>query len=131
MLLLQEWSEDESEEEEEESQQPISREDSGIQVDRTPQEDQERNDKMAQVTWTGKRTGLAVEAVKRRGRRRFTGRVYYCSGGTGCQGLAGAARGDAVLGSSLVTLSTQPPSALQPSERLVRRNRPVRPSLLP
>uniref|UniRef100_A0A8B9RBN1 Gamma-tubulin complex component n=1 Tax=Astyanax mexicanus TaxID=7994 RepID=A0A8B9RBN1_ASTMX len=44
-----EWSEDESEEEE--SQQPISREDSGIQVDRTPQEDQEQNNKTVQVTW--------------------------------------------------------------------------------
>uniref|UniRef100_A0A8B9K4U7 Gamma-tubulin complex component n=1 Tax=Astyanax mexicanus TaxID=7994 RepID=A0A8B9K4U7_ASTMX len=46
-----EWSEDESEEEE--SQQPISREDSGIQVDRTPQEDQEQNNKTVQVTWAG------------------------------------------------------------------------------
>uniref|UniRef100_A0AAR2L971 Gamma-tubulin complex component n=1 Tax=Pygocentrus nattereri TaxID=42514 RepID=A0AAR2L971_PYGNA len=45
-----EWSEEESEEEE--SQQPISREDSGIQVDRTPQEYQERNNKTVQVTWT-------------------------------------------------------------------------------
>ncbi|XP_073726412.1 gamma-tubulin complex component 5 isoform X1 [Misgurnus anguillicaudatus] len=46
-----EWSEDESEEED--SQQPLSREDSGIQVDRTPQEDHEQNDKTVQVTWTG------------------------------------------------------------------------------
>uniref|UniRef100_A0A671SK45 Gamma-tubulin complex component n=1 Tax=Sinocyclocheilus anshuiensis TaxID=1608454 RepID=A0A671SK45_9TELE len=45
-----EWSEDESEEED--SQQPLSREDSGIQVDRTPQEDHEQNDKTIQVTWT-------------------------------------------------------------------------------
>uniref|UniRef100_A0A673MXJ2 Gamma-tubulin complex component n=1 Tax=Sinocyclocheilus rhinocerous TaxID=307959 RepID=A0A673MXJ2_9TELE len=45
-----EWSEDESEEED--SQQPLSREDSGIQVDRTPQEDHEQNDKTVQVTWT-------------------------------------------------------------------------------
>ncbi|KAK2889310.1 hypothetical protein Q8A67_014685 [Cirrhinus molitorella] len=45
-----EWSEDESEEED--SQQPLSREDSGIQVDRTPQEDHEQNDKCVQVTWT-------------------------------------------------------------------------------
>lgn len=36
--------------------------------------------------------------------------------------MAGDARGDAVLGSSLVPLSTQPPPALQPDERLVRRN---------
>lgn len=46
-----EWSEDESEEED--SQQPLSREDSGIQVDRTPQEDHEQHDKTVQVTWTG------------------------------------------------------------------------------
>uniref|UniRef100_A0A4W4GM19 Gamma-tubulin complex component n=1 Tax=Electrophorus electricus TaxID=8005 RepID=A0A4W4GM19_ELEEL len=45
-----EWSEDESEEEE--SQQLLSREDSGIQVDRTPQEDQEQTSKTVQVTWT-------------------------------------------------------------------------------
>ncbi|XP_056316135.1 gamma-tubulin complex component 5 [Danio aesculapii] len=45
-----EWSEEESEEED--SQQPLSREDSGIQVDRTPQEDHEQNDKTVQVTWT-------------------------------------------------------------------------------
>uniref|UniRef100_A0A673KAL2 Gamma-tubulin complex component n=1 Tax=Sinocyclocheilus rhinocerous TaxID=307959 RepID=A0A673KAL2_9TELE len=45
-----EWSEDESEEED--RQQPLSREDSGIQVDRTPQEDHEQNDKTVQVTWT-------------------------------------------------------------------------------
>uniref|UniRef100_A0AAR2IY50 Gamma-tubulin complex component n=1 Tax=Pygocentrus nattereri TaxID=42514 RepID=A0AAR2IY50_PYGNA len=50
MVAFQEWSEEESEEEE--SQQPISREDSGIQVDRTPQEYQERNNKTVQVTWT-------------------------------------------------------------------------------
>lgn len=36
--------------------------------------------------------------------------------------MAGAARGDSVLGSSVVTLPTQPPPALQPAERLVRRN---------
>ena len=52
MVAFQEWSEEESEEEE--SQQSISREDSGIQVDRTPQEDQERNNKTVQVTWTSK-----------------------------------------------------------------------------
>lgn len=52
---FQEWSEDESEEDESQ-QQPMSREDSGIQVDGTPQEDQERSEKMAQLTWTGKRT---------------------------------------------------------------------------
>lgn len=45
-----EWSEEESEEDD--SQQPLSREDSGIQVDRTPQEDHEQNDKTVQVTWT-------------------------------------------------------------------------------
>ncbi|KAI7807663.1 gamma-tubulin complex component 5 [Triplophysa rosa] len=45
-----EWSEDESEEDD--SQQPLSREDSGIQLDRTPQEDHEQNDKTVQVTWT-------------------------------------------------------------------------------
>uniref|UniRef100_H2MMV5 Gamma-tubulin complex component n=1 Tax=Oryzias latipes TaxID=8090 RepID=H2MMV5_ORYLA len=44
-----EWSEDESEEDD--SQQPISREDSGIQLDRTPQEDQD-NGKAVPVTWT-------------------------------------------------------------------------------
>ncbi|KAJ7993358.1 hypothetical protein DPEC_G00271590 [Dallia pectoralis] len=41
-----EWSE------EEDSQDPLSREDSGIQVDRTPQEDQEQVEKPATVTWT-------------------------------------------------------------------------------
>lgn len=61
MSVIQEWSEDESEEEE--SQQPISREDSGIQVDRTPQEDQEQNDKMVPVTWAGERTLLSGRAV--------------------------------------------------------------------
>ncbi|KAL1023411.1 hypothetical protein UPYG_G00040520 [Umbra pygmaea] len=43
------WSE---ESEEDDSQEPLSREDSGIQVDRTPQEDQEQLDKTAPVTWT-------------------------------------------------------------------------------
>ncbi|XP_010792685.1 gamma-tubulin complex component 5 [Notothenia coriiceps] len=45
-----EWSEEESEDED--SQQPISREDSGIQLDRTPQEDQDNNNKTVPVTWT-------------------------------------------------------------------------------
>lgn len=44
-----EWSEEESEEED--YQQPISREDSGIQVDRTPQEDQENSNEALPVTW--------------------------------------------------------------------------------
>ncbi|XP_034736673.1 gamma-tubulin complex component 5 isoform X2 [Etheostoma cragini] len=44
-----EWSEEESEEED--SQQPISREDSGIQLDRTPLEDQDNNNKTVPVTW--------------------------------------------------------------------------------
>ncbi|KAF7664125.1 hypothetical protein LDENG_00188560 [Lucifuga dentata] len=44
-----EWSEEESEEED--SQQPISREDSGIQLDRTPQEDQDNTNKTVPVTW--------------------------------------------------------------------------------
>ncbi|KAA8589717.1 hypothetical protein FQN60_013082 [Etheostoma spectabile] len=44
-----EWSEEESEEDD--SQQPISREDSGIQLDRTPQEDQDNNNKTVPVTW--------------------------------------------------------------------------------
>lgn len=44
-----EWSEEESEEED--SQQPISREDSGIQLDRTPQEDQDNANKPVPVTW--------------------------------------------------------------------------------
>lgn len=48
--VSQEWSEEESDEDD--SQQPLSREDSGIQVDRTPQEDQA--DKNVSVTWTGK-----------------------------------------------------------------------------
>ncbi|XP_068449197.1 gamma-tubulin complex component 5 [Clinocottus analis] len=46
------WSEEESEADE---QQPISREDSGIQLDRTPQEDQDNNNNNnteAPVTWT-------------------------------------------------------------------------------
>lgn len=46
-----EWSEEESEEED--SQQPISREDSGIQLDRTPQEDKDNTNKTVPVTWTG------------------------------------------------------------------------------
>lgn len=48
---FQEWSEEESEEDD--SQQPISREDSGIQLDRTPQEEQDNSSKMIPVTWTG------------------------------------------------------------------------------
>uniref|UniRef100_A0A669F0Z2 Gamma-tubulin complex component n=1 Tax=Oreochromis niloticus TaxID=8128 RepID=A0A669F0Z2_ORENI len=45
-----EWSEEESEDDD--SQQPISREDSGIQLDRTPQEDQDNANKTIPVTWT-------------------------------------------------------------------------------
>ncbi|TRY54615.1 hypothetical protein DNTS_001601 [Danionella cerebrum] len=45
-----EISEDESEDED--RQQPLSREDSGIQVDRTPLEDHEHHDKTVQGTWT-------------------------------------------------------------------------------
>uniref|UniRef100_A0A4W6DYG2 Gamma-tubulin complex component n=1 Tax=Lates calcarifer TaxID=8187 RepID=A0A4W6DYG2_LATCA len=45
-----EWSEEESEDDD--SQQPISREDSGIQLDRTPQEDQDHTNKTVPVTWT-------------------------------------------------------------------------------
>ncbi|CAK6956205.1 gamma-tubulin complex component 5 [Scomber scombrus] len=45
-----EWSEEESEDED--SQQPISREDSGIQLDRTPQEDQDHTNKTVAVAWT-------------------------------------------------------------------------------
>ncbi|KAJ8350863.1 hypothetical protein SKAU_G00259930 [Synaphobranchus kaupii] len=44
-----EWSEEESEEED--SQMSFSREDSGIQVDRTPLEDQDQSKKTVQVTW--------------------------------------------------------------------------------
>ncbi|KAJ8399610.1 hypothetical protein AAFF_G00410210 [Aldrovandia affinis] len=44
-----EWSEEESEEED--SQLSFSREDSGIQVDRTPLEDQEQSKKTVQVSW--------------------------------------------------------------------------------
>ncbi|MBN3299642.1 GCP5 protein, partial [Amia calva] len=44
-----EWSEEDSEEEE--SQEPLSREDSGIQVDRTPLDDQDQSKKTVQVTW--------------------------------------------------------------------------------
>uniref|UniRef100_A0AAY4EB89 Gamma-tubulin complex component n=1 Tax=Denticeps clupeoides TaxID=299321 RepID=A0AAY4EB89_9TELE len=43
-----EWSE---ESEEEDGQQPLSREDSGIQVDRTPQEDHEHHNKSVPVAW--------------------------------------------------------------------------------
>ncbi|XP_030427179.1 gamma-tubulin complex component 5 isoform X2 [Gopherus evgoodei] len=44
------WSEES--EGEEDAQQPLSREDSGIQVDRTPQEEQDQNKKtVSQVTW--------------------------------------------------------------------------------
>ena len=49
--FLKEWSEEESEGED--SQQPISREDSGIQVDRTPLEDQDNANKTVPVNWTG------------------------------------------------------------------------------
>lgn len=45
-----EWSEEESEDDD--SQQPLSREDSGIQLDRTPQEDQDNTSKTVPVTWT-------------------------------------------------------------------------------
>ncbi|XP_014877297.1 gamma-tubulin complex component 5 [Poecilia latipinna] len=45
-----EWSEDESEDDD--RQQPISREDSGIQLDRTPQEDQDTTSKTVPVAWT-------------------------------------------------------------------------------
>uniref|UniRef100_H3C6U4 Gamma-tubulin complex component n=1 Tax=Tetraodon nigroviridis TaxID=99883 RepID=H3C6U4_TETNG len=45
-----EWSEEEREDDD--SQQPISREDSGIQLDRTPQEDQDTSNKTIPVTWT-------------------------------------------------------------------------------
>ncbi|PWA14424.1 gamma-tubulin complex component 5 [Gambusia affinis] len=45
-----EWSEDESEDDD--AQQPISREDSGIQLDRTPQEDQDTTSKTVPVAWT-------------------------------------------------------------------------------
>uniref|UniRef100_A0A3Q3JYP3 Gamma-tubulin complex component n=1 Tax=Monopterus albus TaxID=43700 RepID=A0A3Q3JYP3_MONAL len=45
-----EWSEEESEDDD--SQQPISREDSGIQLDRTPQEDHDNTNKTVPVTWT-------------------------------------------------------------------------------
>ena len=48
---FKEWSEEESEDED--SQQPISREDSGIQLDRTPQEDQDHTNKTVAVAWTG------------------------------------------------------------------------------
>uniref|UniRef100_A0A3B5L776 Gamma-tubulin complex component n=1 Tax=Xiphophorus couchianus TaxID=32473 RepID=A0A3B5L776_9TELE len=44
------WSEDESEDDD--RQQPISREDSGIQLDRTPQEDQDTTSKTVPVAWT-------------------------------------------------------------------------------
>uniref|UniRef100_A0A665VGG3 Gamma-tubulin complex component n=1 Tax=Echeneis naucrates TaxID=173247 RepID=A0A665VGG3_ECHNA len=44
------WSEGESEDND--SQQPISREDSGIQLDRTPQEDQTNTNKTVPLTWT-------------------------------------------------------------------------------
>ncbi|XP_029938305.1 gamma-tubulin complex component 5 [Salarias fasciatus] len=45
-----EWSEEESEDDD--SQQPLSREDSGIQLDRTPQEDPDNTNKTVPVTWT-------------------------------------------------------------------------------
>lgn len=51
LSVFQEWSEDESDDDD--SQQPISREDSGIQLDRTPQEDQDNSNKTVPVTWTG------------------------------------------------------------------------------
>nr|XP_006639200.1 PREDICTED: gamma-tubulin complex component 5 isoform X1 [Lepisosteus oculatus] len=43
------WSEEESEDED--SQQPLSREDSGIQVDKTPLDDQDHSKKTVQVSW--------------------------------------------------------------------------------
>lgn len=48
---VQEWSEEDSEDDD--SQQPISREDSGIQLDRTPQEDQDGGNKALPAPWTG------------------------------------------------------------------------------
>lgn len=48
---FQEWSEEEQEEDD--SQRPISREDSGIQLDRTPQDDRDTSNKKIPVTWTG------------------------------------------------------------------------------
>nr|XP_057930124.1 gamma-tubulin complex component 5 isoform X2 [Doryrhamphus excisus] len=45
-----EWSEEESEDEN--GHQPISREDSGIQLDKTPQEDKDNASKTVPVTWT-------------------------------------------------------------------------------
>ncbi|XP_054646942.1 gamma-tubulin complex component 5 [Dunckerocampus dactyliophorus] len=45
-----EWSEEESEDED--GHQPISREDSGIQLDKTPQEDKDNASKTVPVTWT-------------------------------------------------------------------------------
>uniref|UniRef100_A0A7N6AL73 Gamma-tubulin complex component n=1 Tax=Anabas testudineus TaxID=64144 RepID=A0A7N6AL73_ANATE len=55
-----EWSEEESEDDD--SRQPISRDDSGIQLDRTPQEDQDNTNKTVQVTWTA-RTWLEQHVV--------------------------------------------------------------------
>lgn len=60
--VLQEWSEDESDDDD--SQQPISREDSGIQLDRTPQEDQEHSNKTVPVAWTGVNTSLSIYKLK-------------------------------------------------------------------
>lgn len=48
--VLQEWSDVSDDDEDTE---PLSREDSGIQVDRTPQEDQDQNKKSSHVTWKG------------------------------------------------------------------------------
>lgn len=52
-FVNQNWSEDS---EEEDVQQPLSREDSGIQVDRTPLEEQDASRKLAlHVSWKGLR----------------------------------------------------------------------------
>lgn len=60
--VLQEWSEDESNDDD--SQQPISREDSGIQLDRTPQEDQDNSNKAVPVAWTGVNTSSSMYKLK-------------------------------------------------------------------
>lgn len=50
-LFNQNWSEDS---EDEDGQHPLSREDSGIQVDRTPLEEQDQNRKLGPcVSWKG------------------------------------------------------------------------------
>lgn len=46
--------------------------------------------------------------------------LFFSSWGAWCQGVAGGARGDSLLGAPRSPIPPQPPPALQPAQRLVR-----------